>query len=92
MPDDITLCPGENCPIKQNCYRFTLQVMGRQNFFTQIPYNSSTNSCKHFISNLPREEKIRIKAYEIWQQMGCPSSQSLECWLKAEKELMGVIR
>lgn len=88
MPYDITLCPGENCPIKQNCYRFTLEVVGRQNFFTQIPYSSNTNSCKHFISNLPSEEKIRIKAYQIWQQMGCPNGQSLEYWLQAEKELM----
>ncbi|BAY82835.1 hypothetical protein NIES267_23200 [Calothrix parasitica NIES-267] len=88
MPYDITLCPGESCLIKQNCYRFTLKVLGRQNFFTQIPCNSTTNSCEHFISNRPPEEKIRIKAYQIWQQMGRPSGQSLECWLKAEKELM----
>ncbi|WP_375478550.1 DUF2934 domain-containing protein [uncultured Nostoc sp.] len=47
-----------------------------------------TNSCEHFISNRPDENKIRLKAYEIWQQMGYPNGKSVEHWLQAEKELI----
>ncbi len=88
MPYDITLCRGEHCPIKQKCYRFTLEVLGRHNFWTQAPYNSNTNSCEYFISSPLNQDEIRLKAYEIWQKMGYPDDKSIECWLQAEKELM----
>jgi hypothetical protein len=86
MPYDITLCRGKNCPIKQNCYRFTIEIHGRQNFFAQEPYNYTTKECEHFISNDPSENKIRLKADEIWQRMGYPNGKSVECWLQAQKE------
>jgi hypothetical protein len=85
---DITLCLGKNCPIKQNCYRFTAKIPGRKNFFTNIPYNVTTDSCENLIGNHPSENKIRLKADQIWQQMGCPNGKSVECWLQAEKQLM----
>ncbi|MBN3947467.1 MAG: hypothetical protein HWQ38_13745 [Nostoc sp. NMS7] len=53
MPYDITMCPGQNCPLKQNCSRFTDEILGRQDFFGEAPYNFITNSCEHFISNRP---------------------------------------
>ncbi|WP_083468705.1 DUF2934 domain-containing protein [Nostoc piscinale] len=46
------------------------------------------NCCEYFISNLPDESAIRVKAYEIWQKMGCPHDKAWENWLEAEKELM----
>jgi hypothetical protein len=88
MPYDITLCPGQNCPIKQRCYRFSAKVRGRKNFFAKVPYIFNTNSCEYFIINRLDEDRIRLKAYEIWQQMGCPNGYSIQCWLQAEKELM----
>ena len=88
MPYDITLCPGKNCPIRQNCYRFTDKIPGRKNFFASVPYQVTTNSCDYFISNRPDDNKIRLKADQIWQQMGCPNHKSVEYWLQAEKELM----
>lgn len=88
MPYDFVLCLGTNCPIKRNCYRFTVKILGRQDFFTTTPYDFTTNSCKHFMSNRPNENKIRMKAYEIWQQAGYPDGKSTENWLQAEKELM----
>ena len=88
MPYDITLCPGKSCPIQKNCYRFTAKIPGRKNFFVKAPYQIKTNSCEHFISNRASENQIRLKAYQIWQQMGCPNVKSVECWLQAEKELM----
>ncbi|MBA3921573.1 MAG: DUF2934 domain-containing protein [Nostocaceae cyanobacterium] len=88
MPYDVTMCPGKNCPIKQDCYRFTSEILSRQDFFGEIPDNFTTNSCKHFINNHPPEDRIRLKADEIWQQMNYPNGNSVEHWLQAEKELM----
>lgn len=34
-----------------------------------------------------KEEKIRRRAYEIWQQEGCPQGDDLKHWLQAFKEL-----
>ncbi|QXE22499.1 hypothetical protein B6N60_01182 [Richelia sinica FACHB-800] len=87
MPYDLTMCPGKNCPIKHSCFRFTSKICGRQDFFVHTPYNFVSNSCKDFISNRPDVEKIRLQAYKIWQQQGCPDGQSLENWLQAEKDL-----
>ncbi|WP_414543783.1 DUF2934 domain-containing protein [Nostoc sp. CCY0012] len=88
MPYDVTKCPGKNCPVKQKCSRFTNEILGRQDFFGEAPYNFTTNSCEHFINNCPDENKIRLKAYEIWQQMGYQEGKSVEYWLQAEKALI----
>jgi Protein of unknown function (DUF2934) len=88
MPYDVTMCLGQNCPIKQDCYRFTAKIRGRQNFFGEAPYNFATNSCEHFISNRPDDDKICLRAYEIWQQTGYPDGKSVEHWLQAENELI----
>ncbi|OUL30553.1 hypothetical protein BV378_03445 [Nostoc sp. RF31YmG] len=88
MPYDITMCPGQNCPIKQDCYRFTAEILGRQDFFGTDPYSFTTNSCDYFISNRPDDDKIRLKAYEIWQKSGYSDGNSVEHWLQAEKELI----
>lgn len=38
MSFDITKCSGENCPIKEKCYRFTTQSNEfRQSYFVEIP-------------------------------------------------------
>ncbi|MBD2353950.1 DUF2934 domain-containing protein [Tolypothrix sp. FACHB-123] len=87
MPYDITMCPGQNCPFKQGCYRFTSEIFGRQDFFGTAPYNLTTNYCEFFISNRPDEEQIRWRAYTIWQQTGYLEGKSIEYWLQAEKEL-----
>lgn len=34
-----------------------------------------------------KEEKIRRRAYEIWQQEGCPHGEDLKHWLQAFEEL-----
>jgi hypothetical protein len=81
---------GENCPIKQNCYRFTAnaKITGRRDCFGQVPYNFITNCCEYFISNPPDKAQISLRAYEIWEQMGYPDGKSEENWLQPEKELI----
>ena len=34
-----------------------------------------------------REQVIRERAYEIWQQQGCPADHSLDHWLQADAEI-----
>lgn len=36
---DITKCEGGNCPIKENCYRYTAPEGMYQSYFVEIPYN-----------------------------------------------------
>lgn len=85
---DFTMCPGKDCPVRQNCRRFTAKILGRQDFFAQAPYNFTTNSCEYFIRNRADEAQIRLRAYEIWQKMGCPDGKSVEHWLQAEKDYL----
>ena len=37
----------------------------------------------------PFESLIAARAYEIWQDRGCPSGDDLAHWLQAEAELRG---
>jgi hypothetical protein len=36
------------------------------------------------------EEKIRRRAYELWEQKGRPSGSSEEDWREAEAEILGI--
>ncbi len=35
----------------------------------------------------PPPEKIALRAYEMWQESGCPYGRDVEHWLRAEREL-----
>lgn len=39
MPD-ITKCKGNNCPLKDKCYRFTSTSSYYQSYFVGIPYEN----------------------------------------------------
>jgi hypothetical protein len=34
-----------------------------------------------------REEKIRLRALEIWRERGCPDGRAREHWEQAEREM-----
>lgn len=36
MPD-ITMCPGEDCPVRDSCYRFTATPHERQSYYMLEP-------------------------------------------------------
>lgn len=48
MPD-ITKCKGTECPLKNQCYRFTIQSedLG-QSYFKDIPYSYENGECEYF--------------------------------------------
>jgi len=35
-------------------------------------------------------EQIALRAYEIWQEQGCPAGRDEENWYQAERELKGL--
>jgi hypothetical protein len=43
------------------------------------------------IRNLPNDvrERIRARAYELWEQRGCQHGNPEEDWLRAEQEIAG---
>lgn len=45
---DITMCLGENCPLKRNCKRFTETPGERQSYFSEPPYDWEIKICKMF--------------------------------------------
>ena len=36
-----------------------------------------------------REERIRLRALEIWREQGCPNGRAREHWEQAEREVGG---
>jgi hypothetical protein len=49
---DISMCDGAQCPIKQECYRYTAPKNEyRQAFFTYVPYDHARIGCEYFIDN-----------------------------------------
>ena len=36
-----------------------------------------------------REERIRLRALEIWREQGCPEGRAREHWQQAEREVGG---
>lgn len=50
MPD-ITMCTGENCSLKETCYRYKAEPSEyRQSYFVKPPYviQFGEDSCKHY--------------------------------------------
>lgn len=45
---DITLCPGQECPFKQDCKRYTTKGGEYQSYFVEAPYDKEANECKFF--------------------------------------------
>jgi hypothetical protein len=64
------MCAGDGCPIKKLCYRHNAEIEGRQDFFRNLPFDFSTNSCDSFWKDAIVYEKIRLKAYQIWEANG----------------------
>ena len=43
---DITMCTGEECPLKENCYRYTAKPSDYQSYFVESPIENE--ECKYF--------------------------------------------
>lgn len=59
MPD-ISMCSGDNCPIKAECFRFTAVPSEYvQAYFTAVPYDEKTG-CEFFWDN---KDRPAVKTY-----------------------------
>lgn len=50
MPD-ITMCKGEDCPLKDSCYRYVATPSEyRQSFFIEVPFIEEPDgtSCEYY--------------------------------------------
>jgi len=55
---DITKCSGDNCPIKETCYRFTaVDSKWLQSYFEKIPYNHERKICDYFMKVWDKKDK-----------------------------------
>lgn len=89
MPD-ITMCPGTGCPMKNRCYRFRAFTAGRQSYFGSLPHDPSTGRCAQLWDVTPfeaTEERIRARAYALWESAGRPEGQAETHWHAARHEL-----
>ncbi len=66
MPD-ITMCKGENCPFKEQCYRYRAKPSEHgQSYFESSPIQEE--GCEYFVKywgDKKRKMKDEIKYYEV---------------------------
>lgn len=84
MSYDITKCGGGACPLQMNCYRFTSETLGRQDFFGSTPFDFQANQCEHFWDNTAQ---IQALAYLIWEKESKPIGQEVAHWEQAKAAL-----
>lgn len=41
------MCRGDDCPMKQGCFRFLAKPDERQSFFVLVPYSPMFNKCEY---------------------------------------------
>lgn len=48
MPD-ISMCPGTNCPLREDCYRYQAKPdKYYQSYFTEVPYDDFHKDCDFY--------------------------------------------
>lgn len=56
---DISMCKGENCLLKESCYRFLAEPNTiRQTYLSESPYNKETKSCTYYWKVSLKNNKI----------------------------------
>ncbi len=60
---DICMCKGTNCPVKENCYRFTAKADEYQSYFVDAPIKDG--KCEYYwgenAENIFNELKKTVK-------------------------------
>lgn len=47
--NDITMCAGIDCPLKNTCYRFLCKPdQYWQSYFADVPYDAQKKECDHY--------------------------------------------
>ena len=80
---DICLCSGNDCSLKKDCFRYTAEIIGRQDFFGTPPHRG--NACEFFLSNTAQ---IELLAYQLWEADGRPIGTPEVYWFAAQKSIL----
>jgi len=78
----LTLCVGQDCPLKYDCYRFSIEAYGRQNYFGSSPFDGQ--KCAYFVENTPQLQQL---AYYVWLEEGKPEGKQTHHWEVAKTKL-----
>lgn len=80
------MCPGQGCPLKNQCYRFRAQTHGRQDYFGRLPYDAASGRCDELwdLARLaPTEPEIRTRAHHLWIAGGRREGAADADWQRA---------
>ena len=57
---DITMCCGEKCPLKEDCYRYMAKPnLIRQSFFVKSPIQVDDN-CEEFLEIIWKNKSAKV--------------------------------
>jgi hypothetical protein len=58
----------------------------------QDSYYCGTKNGEHYVpgTNEARQADIQGRAYQLWEEAGCPDKSDLKYWLLAEKEFFAM--
>lgn len=60
MPD-ITMCPGEGCPLRETCYRYTARPTPHmQSYFVEPPYKDG--KCEHYWRDVSSARVVEVSS------------------------------
>lgn len=45
---DISMCEGTECPLKEECYRFSAPKSMYQSYFVEVPYDKEQKKCDYY--------------------------------------------
>jgi hypothetical protein len=75
---------------KANKYRRLARTVSDQEMVGRISdLSDDLEKQAQQLNRMLREETIRSRAHQIWQQHNCPAGRDEEFWLPAEQELDG---
>jgi hypothetical protein len=75
---------------KANKYRRLARTVSDQEIVGRISdLSDDLENQAQQLNRMLREETIRTRAHEIWQEHNCPAGRDEEFWLQAERELDG---
>lgn len=83
MPD-ITMCSGEGCPKKEQCYRFTARPDQRQSYFAKPPINDR-GECSYFLPD-PVDDSHEVVISDLLDRSVVPTLE--EAKRMVEKAIM----
>jgi hypothetical protein len=95
MNDDLTLCAGVGCPLRDSCLRARRTPLGRSIAFGSSPWDATTCACEHHVALPtlePARDTIATRAYHRWLREGRPEGRAQAHWREARDELVAEAR